>query len=157
MQPTLLVSMAGILVVAIACARTNQLTRTETPRDRSKLAKAADCGFAMSDSSRLMGESEVDVPPRMIHAGPQKYPVEARERGLTGQVSVTYVIDRDGRAVGPSIRIVQASHQIFVPGTVEMIQTSRFSAGAHVGAPVAVCVRQVVNFTIQRVPLPGGS
>jgi TonB family protein len=103
----------------------------------------------MPDGSRLMGESEVDVPPRLISPGPRNYPAEAREMGKDGRVTVTYVIDTEGRAVKASLRIVQANDQVFVPSVIELIQASRFSPGVQLGSAVAVCVRQEVNFVRQ--------
>jgi outer membrane biosynthesis protein TonB len=96
-----------------------------------------------------MGESEVDDPPRMTSPGPQRYPAQARLHGIPGRVTVTYVIGRDGLAVRPSVRVVDATNDVFVPATEEMIYASRFSPGVHLGAPVATCVKQVLHFTLQ--------
>ena len=102
----------------------------------------------MPDSSALMGEADVAVVPRMIAPGPQVYPPELKQLGISGQVTVTYVIDRQGHMVPPSLRVVHASDAAFVPATAEMLRTSRFSPAVHLGVPVAVCVQQRVNFTV---------
>jgi TonB family protein len=102
----------------------------------------------MPDSTALMGEAEVDVVPRLIAPGPQVYPAELKQLGISGRVVVTYVIDREGRMMPPSLRVVEASDPAFVRSTAEMLRTSRFSPAAHLGAPVAVCVQQSVNFTV---------
>jgi hypothetical protein len=88
-------------------------------------------------------------PPMMTDPGPQVYPPQMRIHGVPGRVTVTYVIGKDGLAVRPSLRVLDATNYAFVPSTEDMIYASRFNPGVHQGAPVATCVRQVVNFTIQ--------
>lgn len=142
--------LASLGVIALSCAKASQPGATAPAPNRADYtAKAGDCRFSMPDSSPLMGESEVDDPPRMTSPGPQIYPPQARLHGIPGRVKVTYVIGRDGLVIRPSLRIVDATNHVFVPSTEEMIYASRFSPGGHLGAPVATCVSQVVHFTIQ--------
>ena len=139
---------AAVLFLLLAsCARSTS-TQSTAPKQSDYTAKAADCGFVMPDSSALMGEVEVDEPPRMLKPGPHRYPAEARERGRGGHVTVTYVVDRDGGAVSPSIKIVVASDQVFVPAAIELIRLSRFSPAVHGGQTTAVCVRQTIHWTV---------
>jgi len=149
MTATRAAGLANLVMITLACGQANQPgTAPPSPNRVNALARAEDCRFSMPDSSRLMGESEVDEPPRILAPGPQVYPAELRHRGLSGRVMVTYVIDREGRVMPTSLRVIEASDPDFVPATVEMLRTSRFSPGIHLGAPVAVCVQQRVNFTV---------
>jgi hypothetical protein len=149
MKPAWLAWGASCLVIALACARAPQADAVPTSSNRSNsTAKAGDCHFTMPDGSLLMGESEVDDPPRLLEPGPQVFPPQARLHGLPGRVRVTYVVGRNGRAIRPSFRVIDATNDVFVPATEAMILGSRFSPGAHLGAPVATCVSQVVHFTI---------
>jgi outer membrane biosynthesis protein TonB len=102
----------------------------------------------MPDGSTLMGESEVAVPPRMLAPGRQVFPAQMRIDGISGRVTITYVVGADGLAVRSSVRVIQATNDAFVHSTEQMIYGSRFSPGAHLGTPVATCVQQVVHFTI---------
>ena len=97
----------------------------------------------------MMGESEVAVPPRMLTPGPQVFPAQMRIDGISGQVTVTYVVGADGLALRPSVRVIRATNDAFVHAAEQMIYGSRFSPGAHLGTAVATCVQQVVHFTIQ--------
>ena len=149
MTATRVAGLANLVVVMLACGQANQPgTATPSSNRVNALARAEDCRFSMPDSSRLMGESEVDDPPRLLAPGPQVYPAELKQLGISGRVVVTYVIDREGRMVQPSLRVVEASDPAFVPATAAMLSTSRFSPGIYLGAPVAVCVQQRVNFTV---------
>jgi hypothetical protein len=141
-------ALAAILLLGVGCARANE-AGPSTPTSRANAtAKAGDCHFTMPDGSRLMGESEVDNPPRMIKPGPQIFPPQMRMHGVPGRVTATYVIGRDGWAIRSSFRVIDATNHVFVPATEEMVYTSRFSPGVHLGEPVATCVYQVVHFTI---------
>ena len=138
-----------LLLGGLGCARATE-TRPAAPGSRANAtAKAGDCHFTMPDGSRLMGESEVDDPPRMITQGPQIFPPQMRMHGIPGRVTATYVIGRDGLAIRPSFRVVDATNHVFVPPTEEMVYASRYSPGVHQGEPVATCVYQVVHFVIQ--------
>ena len=147
MVATWCAGMAVLILLSASCARSTT-TRSTAPKRSEYTAKAADCGFTMPDSSGLMGESEVDEPARMLTQGPHRYPAEAREQGRGGQVTVTYVVDREGGAIPSSIKIVVASDQVFVADAIEMIRLSRFTPAIHAGQVVSVCVRQTINFTV---------
>ena len=140
----------SVVAIALGCARAHQSDPAPTASSRpNATVKAGDCHFTMPDASLLMGGSEVDDPPKVTSPGPQRYPPQARIHGIPGRVTVTYVIGRDGLVVRPSLRILDATNDVFVPSTEELIHASRFSPGIHLGAPVATCVKQVVYFTIQ--------
>jgi TonB family protein len=140
----------ALVLGSMSCTRSGSSGQPATRPDRSNYtAKAADCLFTMPDSSPVLGESEVDDPPRMIAPGPQRFPPEQRRIGQGGSVTVTYVIDTQGRAIVASIRSVHASDRAFIPPTVQMLEESRFSPAVHGGRVIAVCVRQTVNFTLQ--------
>jgi outer membrane biosynthesis protein TonB len=102
----------GILLGGLGCARAPAAGPATPARRANSTTRAGDCHFTMPDGTLLMGESEVDDPPRMIDPGPQVFPAQARQHGIPGRVRVTYVIGRDGFAIRPSFRVVDATNHL---------------------------------------------
>ncbi len=109
----------------------------------------SECHYDMPDQSRIYAEVEVDDPPRLIHHPvPMPYPSEMFRLGRAGRVSVHYVIDSTGSIVAPSISIDSASDPAFVPAATEILARSRFAPGVRQRQPVAVCVKQDLNWVL---------
>jgi TonB family protein len=97
-------------------------------------------------AKQIFQESEVDDPPSLVTSGRLRYPPLLAEMGLGGAVTLTFVIDTDGKVDPSAIEILSATHSGFVEAAKEAVGTSRFHPARKHGAAVRVRVRQTVTF-----------
>jgi protein TonB len=93
--------------------------------------------------------SEVDQPATVISQPRPRYPSVLQAAGLTGQVTIEFVIDTTGRVEPASVRIVASSHPGFESSATETILGSRFHPGKVRGMPVRQLFRQTVAFRLE--------
>ncbi|HEU4569705.1 MAG TPA: energy transducer TonB [Gemmatimonadales bacterium] len=98
-------------------------------------------------SAQVFLEAQVDDPPTLISAGPQRYPEMLKAAGIAGRVVVQFVVDTTGHPDPASIKIISTPHQAFGPATRELVSKSLFRPGKVRGQAVAVLVQQAINFT----------
>ncbi len=78
-----------------------------------------------------------------------KYPAVALENGITGQVSVRFVVETDG-SVG-NIEIIKSPHEILSDEVIRVLKTSpRWNAGMHEGKPVRTSFILPINFGLSK-------
>ncbi len=104
-----------------------------------------DVGDTLS-SATVLSESEVDDPPSLLTAGPLRYPQVLREAGITGSVTLSFIIDTEGRVEEQGMEVLAATHPGFVAAATETIRASRFHPAKSHGAAVRVRVRQTIGF-----------
>jgi protein TonB len=92
-------------------------------------------------------EAQVDDPPALVSAGPNRYPEVLRAAGIAGRVVVKFVIDTTGHPEPNTIQIVSTPHPGFANAAKEMVSKSVFRPGKVRGQAVAVLVQQAINFT----------
>ncbi|MBW8772756.1 MAG: energy transducer TonB [Gemmatimonadetes bacterium] len=92
-------------------------------------------------------EAQVDDPPTLISAGPNRYPEVLRAAGIAGRVVVKFVIDTTGHPEPSTIQIVSTPHPGFANAAKEMVSKSVFHPGKVRGQAVSVLVQQAINFT----------
>jgi protein TonB len=109
--------------------------------------EGAAVGSRKSLSTVVMEEGEADTPPSALQKEPISYPQAARRRGIEGTVVVTFIVDRRGR-VG-TIEFEELPHTIFEEPVRETIRNWQFQPGIYEGIPVAVRVRQTINFSLE--------
>ena len=97
-------------------------------------------------TTTVLAESQVDELPELVAAGALRYPAVLQASGIDGAVTLTSVIDTDGRVEPDGIQIVSATQQGFVPAATEAVLTSRFRPARKGHVPVRVRVRQVITF-----------
>lgn len=97
-------------------------------------------------ATEVLNESEVDDVPGLLSAGPLRYPQVLREAGITGSVTLAFIIDAEGRVEEQGIEVISATHPGFVAAATETVRASRFRPARSHGAPVRVRVRQTVSF-----------
>ncbi len=97
--------------------------------------------------SQVFLEAQVDDPPTLISAGPNRYPEVLRAAGIAGRVVVKFVIDTAGHPEPNTIQIVSTPHPGFSNAAKEMVSKSLFHPGKVRGQAVAVLVQQAINFT----------
>lgn len=96
--------------------------------------------------AQILSETEVDDVPSLLSAGPLRYPPVLREAGITGRVTLQFVIDTDGRVEEQGIEVLAATHAGFVAAATETIKASRFHPAKSHGSTVRVRVRQTIVF-----------
>jgi protein TonB len=84
---------------------------------------------------------------RLVHRVEPRYPVLAKQMGLSGRVELRAIIARDG-----TVRDLQvlSGHPMFVRDTLEAILKWRFQPTLLNGEPVEVETRITVIFTLNR-------
>jgi len=68
------------------------------------------------------------------------YPDSLRSKGISGRVTLEFVVDTLGR-VEPGIRVLSTAHPLLVAPAKEMLQAARFVPGRVRGRPVRVLMR----------------
>lgn len=91
-------------------------------------------------------ESDVDDLPVLVSAPAPRYPRVMAEAGIDGSVTLSFVIDGEGKVVAGSAKVIRASHDAFVPAAEEAVYASLFRPARRRGETVPVLVRQTVVF-----------
>jgi TonB family protein len=79
-----------------------------------------------------------------------KYPKAVEALGVEGRVVVEFVIDTAGKVQPASIRIVESTHPVFEPATLEAVAKGLFRPARLSGHPVRQLSRQSVRFVAAR-------
>lgn len=103
-------------------------------------------GTGPVDNTQVFMEAQVDDPPTLLSAGPNRYPEVLKAAGISGRVVVQFVIDTAGHPEPSTINIISTPHPGFVPAAKEMVSKSVFRPGKVHGQVVAVMVQQNINF-----------
>ena len=93
-------------------------------------------------------EAQVDDPPQLISAGPQRYPPVLRSAGVTGRVMAQFIVDTNGHAEVSSFRVISSTNKAFEESARETILKSVFRPGRVRGQAVRVIVQQAVSFNL---------
>jgi TonB family protein len=79
-----------------------------------------------------------------------KYPKAVEALGVEGRVVVEFVIDTAGKVQPASIRIVESTHPVFEPATLEAVAKGLFRPARLSSHPVRQLSRQSVRFVAAR-------
>jgi TonB family protein len=100
-------------------------------------------------------EFQVDVPARVLHAAPLRYPDALRGTGISGEALIQFVVDTLGlpepdspREASPSQR--PADHPAFVQAARDQILASRFTPAERRGHKVRQIVQMPFKFRAPR-------
>ena len=77
------------------------------------------------------------------------YPDSLRRQGISGKVTLEFVVDTLGR-VEPGVRVLQTAHPLLVAPAKEMLQGARFVPGRVRGRPVRVLMRMGLRVAPER-------
>ncbi len=166
---------AEVAVSAAPKAPTSKKKQRSSPAKRLKKAAPSaapllaaslgglDFGFgdaadaAMSDATNaligdmgatVMDEDAVDDPPTPTEQAPPSFPARARSLGLSGWVTLSFVVDVDGSV--QDVHVVESEPpDTFDDAAMEAARTWRFTPGREEGNPVAVRVRQTLRFSLE--------
>jgi protein TonB len=96
----------------------------------------------------VMNEDAVDDPPRPSEQSPPSFPARARQLGLSGWVTLSFVVDVDGSV--QDVHVVESDPpDVFDDAAMEAARGWRFEPGRDEGNPVAVRVRQTLRFSLE--------
>jgi TonB family protein len=104
-------------------------------------------GAASGDTIKALTLQQVDDPVEYLDGPSPVYPPALREIGVTGQVTLRYIVGADGRAED-SIAVTRSTNRAFEAPAIAAVRQSRFKAAKVRGAAVRQIVEQVVRFTI---------
>ena len=98
-----------------------------------------------------LDERYVDRSPRIVGNPIQPdFPASLRERGVSGRVSVQFVVDTLGRAEMSGLRVVEATDPRFAQSVRAVLGRYRFSPGEVGGRKVRTLVQLPFDFTLVR-------
>jgi len=98
-----------------------------------------------------LDERYVDRAPRIVGNPVQPdFPASLRERGVSGRVSVQFVVDTLGRAEMSGLRVVEATDPLFAHSVRAVLGRYRFSPGEVGGRKVRTLVQLPFDFTLVR-------
>ncbi|MCS7049918.1 MAG: energy transducer TonB, partial [Verrucomicrobiae bacterium] len=98
------------------------------------------------DLDRIFSLGDLDQKPRVIFQIPPVYPPELRSRGVQGTVYVTFVVDRTGRVVNPSIE--KSTDPRFERPALDAVKQWRFEPGMRNGQEVQFKMRVPITFSL---------
>jgi len=94
------------------------------------------------------GIGQVDVLPRILRKIEPRYPVGARERGVTGSVSVRFLVDGQGRVLEPQV-VAADPPGVFEQSALSAVRRWRFKAAKKDGQQVATWVILPIRFSLE--------
>jgi TonB family protein len=103
-------------------------------------------GGPLGSAAMIYQESEVDDVPVLRSAPALRYPRVMAEAGIAGSVTLSFVIDMEGRVAEGSAKVVRTSHEAFIAAAEEAVYGSLFVPAKRRGEAVPVLVRQTVTF-----------
>ncbi len=119
------------------------------------LGNGADAAIAGATSAlvgemggAVMDESSVQSLPTPTERTPPEFPARARSLGQSGHVTLSFVVDLDG-SVQDVVVVESAPPGVFDQAAIEAVRSWTFSPGQHEGSPVAVRVRQTLQFELE--------
>ncbi|BBD09827.1 energy transducer TonB [Desulfovibrio ferrophilus] len=94
------------------------------------------------------GIGQVDVLPRITRKIEPRYPAGAREGGVTGSVSVKFLVDRNGRVREPQVLFADPQG-VFEQSALSAVRRWRFKAAKKDGQRVATWVVLPIRFSLE--------
>lgn len=129
-----------------------ETSRPVEPGRFVSLPGGAECGTcpAGRDSVGVFTESTVDEPVQPMSQPRPVYPRGFESLGVSGRVTVEFVVTTSGTVEAGSIRVLEATAPAFGSSAIEAIGGSRFRPARVRGVPVKQLVRQVIRFEASR-------
>jgi TonB family protein len=94
-----------------------------------------------------------DVPPRVTYQEAPVYPVEMKSEGLRGDVTVRFVVDREGRVRNPFV--LSSTNPGLDQAAIDGVLKWRFEPGLKNGVPVNVRMQVPIVFQMDNIPNGG--
>lgn len=103
----------------------------------------ATLGKGMKD---LFDVANLDQPPVLRVPVNPNYPFEMRRAGISGQVTVEFIVDSNGNVV--AVQVINSSQREFELPAVQAVQKWKFKPGRKGGRAVNTRVQQVITFNL---------
>ena len=97
--------------------------------------KSPGCELIPRDTLRRMESPPGVEPVRYLSGGIPRYPVDLKRRGITGRVSLRFIVDCSGRVVPSSLIVIGYTDTAFVKPAMLAMESAQFSpakARAHI-------------------------
>jgi len=107
-------------------------------------------------SSGPVDVNVVEERPRLTNAAEMErvlqrlYPAMLRDAGITGQTTLSFVIDANGRVEGGSVEVVSTTHDGFANASIQAADRFRFRPARIGGRPVRVSITMPISWTLDR-------
>lgn len=96
-------------------------------------------------------EFQVERPARQTPGtGGLRYPDELRHAAVEGEVLAQFIVDRDGRYVDNTFKVLKSSHQLFTDAVKTALPTMRFAPALAGGKAVTQLVQQPFTFSLSK-------
>lgn len=125
-----------------------QLRREESDLRRQLAARSAPPSTGTASADPTLDFKQLDKQPVPVKRVRPKYPVELRNTGINGEVLLSFVIGRDGKA--GDIIIERATNEAFGEAARTAVEQWEFTPGEKDGKAVRVRVQAPISFNMQR-------
>ena len=88
----------------------------------------------------------IDQPPRVLKRVPPEYPRLQKQKGVTGEVVVQFIVTKKGEIV--EAEVVESTNPAFNKAALNAVRQWKFSPGIKGGQPVNVRLRQPIEFNL---------
>ena len=102
-------------------------------------------GGLAEDLGEIASLADLDQRPRPIFQATPSYPPDLRKRNLEGSVQVVFLVDRDGKVVGPKVE--KSTNPSFDRPAIEAVRQWKFEPGTRNGEKVAFKMRVPITFS----------
>lgn len=102
-------------------------------------------GGPSDDLGDIASLADLDQRPRPIFQAAPNYPAELRKRNLEGSVQVVFLVDRDGKVIGPKVE--KSTNPSFDRPAIEAVRQWKFEPGTRNGEKVAFKMRVPITFS----------
>ena len=96
----------------------------------------------------IASDNVVDTPVRVLAERVPTYPEMLRSAGISGSVTMQFVIDTLGRVEPASLRVLASNHELFTRSVVASLRQARFTPGEVSGHRVRTLVERSFRFDI---------
>ncbi len=133
----------------VVLATRDELAEIVAP-DIATVAGDGDIEIDISEDDYLPAPDEfvpVEIYPEMIHQAPLEYPRLAKQAGITGDVWVQALVDKDGNV--RDTRVGKSSGTVSLDdAAIKQAKKCKFKPGIQNGRPIACWVTYKVEFTL---------
>ena len=138
----------AVTTLAACATRTASATGRKYRPDPMAISRAS-ARLAAGDSGPFF-EFEVEKPVRVMpHSAFPAYPPVLKTAGREGEVFAQFVVDREGRAVPHSFKVLRSRHPLFSQAVQEVLPRLRFTPAQLSGRPVLQIVQQPFTFSVR--------
>lgn len=116
---------------------------------RAVVATEPNCSGEASDTT-VYTSDEVHASAKILVSPKPRYPADLRKQGVSGRVTLTYIINGTGLVDSASVDVSSATNAGFAASARDAVLGMRFSPACRGTAPVRVRVQQAIIFDVTR-------